>query len=480
MLSERDLVERYFKFSKLPADVVVGIGDDAAVLTLPGQTALTVDTLLAGTHFHPDTDPYFLGRKALAVNLSDLAAMGANPRYAVLSLTLPKPEANWLRSFAAGMAAVSHEYGVTLVGGDLSRGKTVSITITVLGDSTAGIMTQNGAQIGDDLWVSGTIGVAGEQLRKGTSAYAGSALHDPTPRIALGQVLVGIATAAIDLSDGLCAGVVTLARASNLRIEVDASSIPIADLKSTAGHWDKILTAICSGEDYELLFTAPKTQQEAIAACGVQLNLPLARIGSVVAGQGSLLQNGNKTSDLEELIKNTYQHFSSDESYIEASAQGNRWLAQAVGAAIKNQQGKLFTAESCTGGMLAGTITALAGSSDWFTGGAVTYAAAAKQAMLGVSELTIAEYGVVSIPVAKEMCVGALATGLASHAISITGWAGPTSNESQSVGTVCIGWASPQCQMAREFVFPGGRNTVQIAAVRAALAGMCALISSST
>ena len=214
MLSEFELIAKYF--TPTVANAVLGVGDDCALLRVsPGcELAVSTDTLVSGTHFFPDADAEKLGHKALAVNLSDLAAMGALPRYVLLALTLPKVDEPWLAQFSRGFLRLASEFGVELIGGDTTRGP-LSITLTVMGEVGVGCaLRRDGAQDGDDIWVSGELGAAALALKhlQGSTTLqndvfsaAAERLYCPSARVALGRALIGIAKSAIDVSDGLAA-----------------------------------------------------------------------------------------------------------------------------------------------------------------------------------------------------------------------------------------------------------------------------------
>lgn len=280
----------------LRADVRLGIGDDAAVMAWPGGVALdlvaSVDTLVAGCHFFPDVDPEALGHKALAVNLSDLAAMGASPAWALLSLSLPRSiDEPWLAAFMRGFAALAQAHGVALVGGDtVAVEGPLQISVTALGQVPAGrALGRMGAQLGDAIWVSGTLGDAAAALHSLSGHDLGlvdallQRLHRPSPRVALGLALRegGLAHAMIDLSDGLLADLGHILSASRAHAQIRLSDLPrspaLADLDSPlASDW-----MLAGGDDYELCFTAATTQSPAIQALAAAQNIRLTRIGEI-------------------------------------------------------------------------------------------------------------------------------------------------------------------------------------------------------
>lgn len=240
-MAEFDLIARIRQRVVLRDDVVLGIGDDGALLAPPpGQLlAVTMDTLNAGVHFPPETAPADIGWKALAVNLSDLAAMGAEPAWCTLSLTLPRADTAFVDGFCDGFLALAAQHGVALVGGDTTRGP-LSVSITAHGFVPAGAaLRRDGARIGDEVWVSGSLGDAAGALRQWQAgAPMAPALRDrldrPTPRVALGQALRGLASACIDISDGLLADLTHICRASGVGAEVDIDALPASDALRSA------------------------------------------------------------------------------------------------------------------------------------------------------------------------------------------------------------------------------------------------------
>lgn len=301
-MSEFDIIRRYFSAHRgLRADVALGVGDDGALTTPPAgmQLVSVLDTLVEGVHFFPDADPGALGRKLAAVNLSDIAAMGAEPAWALLSLTDPQADADWLARFSDGLLTMLRAQGVALIGGDTTRGpRTVSLTVLGTVPPTLGLL-RSGAQVGDDLWVSGQLGGAAlalahhrRQLTLATEALArvDARLCTPQPRCALGKALRGVATAAIDISDGLLADVHHVLAASGVGAHIDCDALPLdADLPhAVADPNARLRLALTGGDDYELLFTAPDDQRPAIHALAQSLALRLTRIG-VIRSQPEVL-----------------------------------------------------------------------------------------------------------------------------------------------------------------------------------------------
>lgn len=275
-------------------DVVLGIGDDAALLDVPAGQRLVActDTLVAGVHFLPETAPGSLGWKALAVNLSDLAAMGAQPAWALLALTLPEADACFVERFAEGFAELARRHDVALVGGDTTQGP-LAITVTALGSvPREAALTRTGARIGDAVCVTGTLGDAAGALRQLQAGGAASAalrvrLERPAPRVAAGLALRGMASACIDVSDGLVADLGHVCAASGVGAELDADALPMSD--ALRGAFDADVCrglALAGGDDYELCFTVAESAVEEIRATSADLGLRVTRIGRIVAGSG--------------------------------------------------------------------------------------------------------------------------------------------------------------------------------------------------
>lgn len=295
-VSEFELIADFFAgATDARPDVPLGIGDDCALLHPPPGTwlAVSMDTLVEGRHFLAGAEPDALGHKALAVNLSDLAAMGAEPAWATLSLTLPQADRAWLGEFMAGFAALAAPHRVQLVGGDTTRGP-LSITVQVHGFvDPAAVLRRSAGRPGDRLFVSGTVGDAGlalERLAKSPSAaldaHLAARLHRPTPRVALGRLLAGRATAAIDVSDGLVADLGHICEASACGARITLERLPLSPAVAAAcagGDWR---CALAGGDDYELLFSvAPGQVDEVQAACRAA-GEAVQEIGSLVAGAG--------------------------------------------------------------------------------------------------------------------------------------------------------------------------------------------------
>lgn len=289
---EFELIRRFF--DRGPARCAeLGIGDDCALIApAPGTSlAVSTDMLVAGRHFFEDVDPRALGHKALAVNLSDLAAMGARPLGFTLALALPEADEAWLAAFSAGLFALADRFGCELIGGDTTRGP-LNVCITVFGELPRGIaLRRDRAQPGDDLWVSGELGGAALAVRNRQTGLAPSddtrrRLDLPEPRVALGQGLRHLARAAIDLSDGLAGDLGHICERSRVGARVDWPAVPVAPELTALGVEEQVALALAGGDDYELLFTAAAENREAIGRLGQALGLRLSRIGAVDSGDG--------------------------------------------------------------------------------------------------------------------------------------------------------------------------------------------------
>jgi thiamine-monophosphate kinase len=317
MLSEFELIRRFFTHAT--THTVLAVGDDAALMAVtPGmELAVSTDMLVAGRHFFHDADPRLLGRKALAVNLSDLAAMGARPRWATLSLALPQADEAWLAAFAGGFFEMADQYGVDLAGGDTTGGP-LNICVTIMGEVPSGMaLRRNSARVGDEIWVSGQLGDAALALahlqgRVTLSAHDAlpcqGALHDPTPRVALGEALRGIAHSAIDISDGLLADLGHILECSAMAADIEFAALPAsAILRRLLPDEAARACLLAGGDDYELCFTAPAARHQEIAAIGLRLGVPLTRIGVIRAGSGVRLRD--ESGKEMKIGKTGFDHF---------------------------------------------------------------------------------------------------------------------------------------------------------------------------
>lgn len=299
-MGEFELIRRHFQRAATPGGaVVLGIGDDCALLQpSPGhQLAISSDMLVQGRHFFPDVDPEALGHKALAVNLSDLAAMGARPLGFTLALALPQADSDWLGRFARGLFALADAHACPLVGGDTTRGP-LNLCITVFGEVKPGqALRRDAARVGDDLYLSGRTGearLALEHLRStGWARAAGGAdlrarLERPTPRNALGMALATVpgAHAAIDLSDGLAGDLGHILQASGVGADLHVPALPVAPALQALPEAPRLDCLLAGGDDYELAFTASPAARSAVEQAARASGTAITRIGRITAGPG--------------------------------------------------------------------------------------------------------------------------------------------------------------------------------------------------
>ncbi|MEI3012624.1 MAG: thiamine-phosphate kinase [Sutterella seckii] len=297
---EFQIIEKFFTYQTFGAWKSQGVGDDCAIIdTGAGRIAVTCDMMALGTHFLPDADPEDVGYKALAVNLSDLAAAGAVPRAFFLSIGLPRRDDGWLADFSRGLMKLARESGCALLGGDTTRTPEVqgrhapvTISITAMGDLPAGMgLTRKGAKPGDNIWVSGTVGDAYAALKCRWGAWSVmpdlepelfARMDRPTPRIALGQALLGAASAAADISDGLLADLGHILERSGVSAEIEWEKIPTSVALQSMTPARQHEAALAGGDDYELIFTAPPSSAERIYEAGLLSGTPVTRIGRVI------------------------------------------------------------------------------------------------------------------------------------------------------------------------------------------------------
>lgn len=319
-MGEFELIARYFTGARedLPDSVVLGVGDDGALLSPDPQQQLvvSVDTLVAGVHFPADAPAGEVGQRALRVNLSDLAAMGATPAWFTLALTLP-PEwdetrrRDWVSGFSAGLRAAAETYGCALVGGDTTAGP-LSVTIQIMGQVPPGLaLRRDGAAVDDFILVTHTLGDGAAALasldRPGASAYLRERFYRPTPRLAEGQLLRGLASAALDISDGLLADLGHLCSASDVAAVVDVASLPLsealrAEEPARAREW-----ALTGGDDYELVFTLAPERMGELARLQAEGRISATVIGQICAGSGVHCELDGREYHP---AGNGYQHFS--------------------------------------------------------------------------------------------------------------------------------------------------------------------------
>ncbi len=320
VITEFDLIRQYFAdITPSRSDVSLGIGDDAALVNVPprNQLAISVDTLVSGVHFFASVSPENLGHKALAVNLSDLAAMGAEPAWATLALTLPESDAAWLEGFAHGFASLAKRTGVQLIGGDTTRGP-LSVTVQVLGlvpDDRA--MRRQGACVDDGIYVTGSLGDAALYLRLLASGSVPpfdveglrQRLERPEPRVEAGLALRGLASSAIDISDGLLADLGHILEAGGLGASVYLERLPLsAQFAEWLGESDDWSPAVAGGDDYELCFTAPIGREPEIHQLAIDLGLRIDRIGAIEKASGLRVWRPDGTPWMD--ARTGFDHFS--------------------------------------------------------------------------------------------------------------------------------------------------------------------------
>jgi len=304
-VNEFELIERFFQRVPRNADVRIGIGDDGAVIAPAAgmEYVVSVDMLVEGRHFAAHADPERLGHKTLAVNLSDLAAMGALPRFVLLAGALPTPDSEWLAGFMRGFDALAAQYDVELIGGDTTRGPR-TLCVTAIGEVPAGTaLTRSGATPGDTIFVSGTLGDAALALAfasgrtdvdEATLPALQRRLESPEPRIALGVALRGIASSAIDLSDGLTGDLGHILAASRVGATIDLAAIPCSDAFRANKGIERLTALGCllaGGDDYELCFTAQPAMRERVDALALVLGIPLTAIGAITAESGLTIRD---------------------------------------------------------------------------------------------------------------------------------------------------------------------------------------------
>ena len=332
-LGEFDLIQRFFKAgadAMHPNDekvIALGIGDDCALLKPAAgeEIAITSDMLVEGRHFFMDANPGLLGRKALAVNLSDLAAMGAKPIGFTLSIALPNVDITWLEAFSKGLFAVANQYSCPLIGGDTTAGP-LTISITAFGSIPSGkAIRRSGAKVGNDIWASGTIGDARLALAalrheitlpESDLKQIEHRMHNPTPRVELGMKIRELASAALDISDGLLGDLHHILKQSQVSAKVFLDQIPKSETLQKQSEDIQNQFAASGGDDYEICFTAPAEKRDVIDEISTALNLPLTRIGSITekVGAAEKLSLFNKNGGLLDEAKSaallkSFDHF---------------------------------------------------------------------------------------------------------------------------------------------------------------------------
>ncbi len=316
MLSEFDLIKRYFaQHSIQDKRIALGIGDDCALLIpSPGmQMAISSDMLVSGRHFFPDADPFMLGHKCLAVNLSDLAAMAAKPVAFTLALALPEANPSWLAEFSRGLLALADEHQCHLIGGDTTKGP-LNICITIFGElPPCSALRRDAAEVGDDIWISGTLGdarlaLAGYwnevQLEAVAHQQAATRMHQPTPRIALGLALRGIAHAALDISDGLAGDLGHILEKSGVGARLFIDQLPAGPVLQKQHQELRRQFTLNGGDDYELCFTAPVSCRQQGIDAESKAQTSVTRVGTIEQSPGLRLLDAQGIS-----VNLTYQSF---------------------------------------------------------------------------------------------------------------------------------------------------------------------------
>lgn len=312
---EFEIIERYFTQSLPAQSVRVGIGDDAAIVSADGPLAIAVDMLVEGRHFPVGFAPDALGFRALAVNLSDLAAVGARPLWATLALSLPASDPAWLDAFAGGFFRLANQHGVALIGGDTTRGP-LTVTVGIFGAAAATPLLRSGGRAGDRIFVSGTLGDASaalEHLATPPAQHSDEAaalcarFAWPQPRVALGQALIGVARAAIDISDGLVADLGHICRQSGVGAIVELDALPLSPALTAlypAGRAEAF--ALGGGDDYELCFTVPPAAADEVRRAAEALGIAVSDIGELTAAPGI---RGRRDGRTEPLPAAGFTHF---------------------------------------------------------------------------------------------------------------------------------------------------------------------------
>lgn len=325
-MNEFDIIKHFFAQPTLQrADVILGSGDDAAILQIPKnqQLVVTIDTLIEGVHFSINTPAYDIGYKSLAVNLSDLAAMGAEPAWATMALTLPNNNDKWLQEFSQGFFELAQQFNVQLIGGDLTRGPTLTISVQAHGFVPHDLaLRRDHAKVGDLIYITGTIGDAGLALmmlkmQQQVPTALLTRLNKPTPRISAGIALRNIANSMIDISDGLVADLNHILESSHVGATIDVDNIlysaefkKIMSANNLANHFDisKLQQlAITAGDDYELCFTISPEKESLLKEVFNHINCPYQKIGVIEKESG--LRMVKKDGSLAQLDAEGYRHF---------------------------------------------------------------------------------------------------------------------------------------------------------------------------
>ena len=315
-MSEFDLIQQHF--TRSTKHTHLSVGDDCALITVsPGMAlAISTDMLVSGTHFFLDADPEKLGWKSLAVNLSDMAAMGADARWATLAISLPHADDAWLSAFSKGFFACAEAFDIDLIGGDTTRGP-LNIAVQIMGEvSLDGALKRSGAKVNDDIWVSGNLGDAALALaglrfqidiKPEELSAIENALNMPQPRVTLGLALRGIASSCIDISDGLVSDLGHIIKASGVGAEIALDQLPLSKTVAPYFHLKSVKDMVLAGgDDYELCFTAPQAKYSVIEKLSLDLRLPLTRIGHICAHKNLNVNANGQTMDIQH---KGYDHF---------------------------------------------------------------------------------------------------------------------------------------------------------------------------
>lgn len=321
-MSEFSVIEQYCTaLGATHSNTDIGVGDDAAVVTVPPdmRLAVSVDSMVEGIHFFPNTKSADLAWKLLTVNLSDMAAMGAVPKWATVTLTMPHEDHAWLADFSTELGRVAAQAGVQIIGGDTTRGP-LNISLTIMGLLPKDqVISRSGAAVGDDLFVSGTLGDAALALaviaqrvtlsveqQRAVEAH----LHRPQAQLALGQALLGIASAGLDISDGLLGDLAHIAKASQVSFEVDSESVPVSEVyQDYLDSGGDLSFALAGGDDYQLAFTASSQYRAEIESRAAELGVAITRIGRVVSPGATPVTVLRSGKPVPKLNRSSYQHF---------------------------------------------------------------------------------------------------------------------------------------------------------------------------
>lgn len=317
MPGEFDLIAKFF--TRPTTHAVLGVGDDCALIApTPGmELAISTDMLIAGRHFMPSDGPGTIGHKTMAVNLSDLAAMGAKPRYALLSIALPEADEKFLRGFAGGFFGLAQKHGVEVIGGDTTRGGLLTLNVTIIGEVPPGqALRRDGAKADDDIWVSGTLGDASAalahhqgklRLETEQAVKCFPRLFVPTPRVELGQALRNVANSAIDVSDGFAADLTHILERSEVGAEIWFERLPLSEALAPLQNDPAAQECILSGgDDYELVFTAAANKREIIESISAQQELRITRVGRILPEHGLHILDHGQPMQLNRL---GFDHF---------------------------------------------------------------------------------------------------------------------------------------------------------------------------